>query len=148
MKYVYYTTISVLLFAPSAAMASGVLPEADADELFISELARYEEFGDDVEFLDMRSEADSAVSEDIIASYGDTIEEEDMNESRGAGFDPVSIAQLEAVNSGNTVISDTTGYNMIGGDAFGNASGLINIIQNSGNGVVIQNSMIVNVNMQ
>lgn len=122
MKHLYCTTLlGIWLLAGAAAAQAGQEPADSA--------------------------ADNA-PESELALYGDGMKEGDMEASRGAGVDPVSIAQLEAVNAGNTIISGNTGYNAIGGDAFGNASGLINIIQNSGNGVVIQNSMIVNVTMQ
>ena len=42
----------------------------------------------------------------------------------------------------------STGMNWIGGGSFGNAAGLPIVIQNSGNGVLIQNATVVNVQMQ
>lgn len=46
---------------------------------------------------------------------------------------------LSATNS-----SITTGVNSIGQGAFSNASGIVTVIQNSGNQVLIQNDMILN----
>ncbi|NID15616.1 hypothetical protein HBF32_09105 [Luteibacter yeojuensis] len=48
----------------------------------------------------------------------------------------------------NTEATDNvTGGNYISGSAFGNATGLPTVIQNSGNNVLIQNSTIVTVRM-
>jgi len=42
----------------------------------------------------------------------------------------------------------TSGDNVISGQAFSNSSGIATVIQNTGNNVLIQNSTIVNVNLQ
>lgn len=55
---------------------------------------------------------------------------------------------LNATSSGNNAVSNTVvGSNSIQGHAFGNASGIVNVIQNFGNNVIIQNAVIVNINM-
>ena len=64
------------------------------------------------------------------------------------GIDTAIVTQMQATSTGNTIVSGVTGFNSIGEGAFQNASGLINLVQNSGNGVIIQNSMTVNLNMQ
>jgi hypothetical protein len=57
-------------------------------------------------------------------------------------------------NSANNAInigaggSLTNGDNVISGQAFSNSSGIATVIQNTGNNVLIQNSTIVNVNLQ
>lgn len=54
----------------------------------------------------------------------------------------------------NGSVSDTrtrnvvTGMDTIGGDAFSNAAGLSVVIQNSGNSVLIQNSTVINLQLQ
>jgi hypothetical protein len=47
-----------------------------------------------------------------------------------------------------TVINSITGGNLIDGGSFANSSGFPTVIQNSGNGVLIQNSTILNVTIQ
>ncbi len=77
--------------------------------------------------------------------------EADLEETRGmGGLDPnvFNVANLRAVNSGNTIENPVTGDNLIGMNAFQNAQGVISVVQNSGNGVVIQNSTIVNLSLQ
>lgn len=78
----------------------------------------------------------------------------------GAGVAPATLAQMsggtqvtESItvtgNVSSTSTSDvSTGYNWIGGGAFGNAAGLPMVIQNSGNSVLIQNATVVNVQLQ
>jgi hypothetical protein len=44
----------------------------------------------------------------------------------------------------NTIRSGATGLNIVSDDAFSNAVGFTTIIQNSGNGVVIQDSTMIN----
>jgi hypothetical protein len=44
-----------------------------------------------------------------------------------------------------TVVNSITGHNTIDGGSFANANGFPTVIQNSGNGVLIQNSTILNV---
>jgi len=70
----------------------------------------------------------------------------ELDSSRGA-FLPSSInlndVQQDATDNHNIVIGGTTGSNIING-SFVNTQGLVNVIQNSGNNVVIQSSTIVN----
>ena len=47
-----------------------------------------------------------------------------------------------------TVLNNITGNNSIGGGAFTGAQGFPMVIQNSGNGVLIQNATILNVTIQ
>lgn len=71
---------------------------------------------------------------------------EDLDESRGA-FSPTSTSYLMGTSSNNTVNNSVTGGNVISEGAFNSNSGLVNVIQNSGNNVLIQSSTIVNVEM-
>jgi hypothetical protein len=47
-----------------------------------------------------------------------------------------------------TVMNNITGDNTIDGGSFANASGVSTVVQNSGNGVLIQNSTILNVTIE
>lgn len=78
----------------------------------------------------------------------------------GASVDPASLAGMsggtritERINLNGTVtdvkVDDvSTGLNSIGGGAFGSSVGLPMVIQNSGNGVLIQNATIIDVQIQ
>lgn len=52
---------------------------------------------------------------------------------------------LNGTVAGNTVDHAVTGSNMLGNGAFNGAAGVPMVIQNTGNGVLIQNATIVNV---
>ena len=73
-----------------------------------------------------------------------------LDETRGT-FTPdllnLNNAVLNADSSGNSVVGGVTGSNFIDGGSFTNTQGLVNVIQNSGNNVVIQSQTIVNMTM-
>ena len=50
--------------------------------------------------------------------------------------------------TGDSATQVTTGNNAISGDSFAGASGLPSVIQNTGNNVLIQNGVIVNVQLK
>ncbi len=52
---------------------------------------------------------------------------------------------LNGTVANNTVDHVMTGSNMIGNDAFNGAAGVPMVVQNTGNGVLIQNATIINV---
>jgi len=75
----------------------------------------------------------------------------ELDSSRGA-FTPsdllnLNYTNLSAQSSGNTTVGGVTGDNFINGGSFTNTQGLVNVIQNSGNNVIIQSSTVVNMNM-
>lgn len=55
---------------------------------------------------------------------------------------------LTGTVTGDSANQVTTGNNAITGDSLSNASGLPSVIQNTGNNVLIQNAVIVNVQMK
>jgi hypothetical protein len=57
-------------------------------------------------------------------------------------------AQLNGVVGSNTAVNVATGSNAISEGAFSNASGLPTVIQNTGANVLIQNSLIVNLQLK
>ena len=74
-----------------------------------------------------------------------------LSESRGA-FSPTDLLNinnnyLNGNSSNNVNIGGVTGNNQINGGSFTNTQGLVNVIQNSGNNVLIQSSTIVNMTM-
>jgi hypothetical protein len=96
---------------------------------------------------DIGSLSDFAFPASEMNPFTATPAENQMNDIH-QGLDTAIITQMQATNTGNTIVSGITGFNTIGEGAFQNASGLINLVQNSGNGVIIQNSMTVNLSMQ
>jgi hypothetical protein len=75
-----------------------------------------------------------------------------LSETRGASLqvvaDTIGAAILTANAVGNNSTNSTTGANSISGDAFGSASGVVSLIQNSGNNVIIQTATVVNLKLQ
>jgi len=81
-----------------------------------------------------------------LADY--SLSNDDLDNYRGTSGLNIGLAELEAVANDNSVNNSITGANAIGGQAFGDAQGFVNVIQNSGNNVIIQSSTIVNVTLQ
>lgn len=73
---------------------------------------------------------------------------DELAQARGQGgvinVTQLTNAQLNANLNDNVAIGNATGNNFID-DSFSRASGLFSIIQNTGNNVIIQDSIIVNV---
>lgn len=89
-------------------------------------------------------EAGSAESE--ISGIGQPLATDALGEMRGG--DSTTIDNDIVVNgevTDNHAENIISGTNVIDGGAFGNASGISTVIQNSGSNVLIQNAMIVNV---
>lgn len=56
--------------------------------------------------------------------------------------------ELKAEMQGNLLNSATTGFNHISDDAFAHAGGISTVVQNSGNQVIINNALILNLQMK
>lgn len=88
--------------------------------------------------------------EAAAAGFGSAVSDAQLGQTRGmaaVGADVNSL--LNATSSGNQAVSTTVvGHNAIQDHAFGNASGIVNVIQNIGNNVIIQNAVIVNITLQ
>lgn len=73
---------------------------------------------------------------------------DELAQARGQGgvinVTQLTNAQLNANLNDNVAVGNVTGNNFID-DSFSRASGLFSIIQNTGNNVIIQDSIIVNV---
>ena len=91
-------------------------------------------------------EKEDMLSDDVFATG--TITENDLDNKRGTELTEVELtgAMLDAVSSNNVAIGDS-GANTIGEGAFGNSSGIVGVIQNSGDNVVIQSATVVNVKL-
>jgi hypothetical protein len=91
-----------------------------------------------------------------LISLGDAesgISSDELSENRAKAMleiDKVFIndQELNGSVSGNSAVNTYSGDNIISGEAFGNASGFVNTIQNTGNNVLIQSATIVNVSIE
>jgi len=90
-----------------------------------------------------------------VSGFGQSLSSENLNAL--SGRQAVSAINLEIMSvngtqNGNSLLVGensalNTGYNSVSGSAFAGANGFSTVIQNSGNQVLIQNDLIVNVNM-
>lgn len=86
----------------------------------------------------------------LVAMTSSPVNDEILSESRGAFIPDLTNLDViaQTANSSNNVnVGGVTGNNNINGGSFTNTQGLVNVIQNSGNNVVIQSSTIVNMTM-
>lgn len=98
----------------------------------------------------------SEVTPPELISLGDAeleISADELGENRARAMleiDKVFIndQELNGSVSGNTAVNTYSGDNNISGEAFGNATGFVNTIQNTGNNVLIQSATIVNVSIE
>jgi hypothetical protein len=69
-----------------------------------------------------------------------------LGESRGGSFTPQALntSELDATNKDNIVIGGLTGNNTLGDNAI-NSQGLVNVIQNTGNNVIIQSATTISI---
>ncbi|MDV5170315.1 carbon storage regulator [Photobacterium rosenbergii] len=89
---------------------------------------------------------------DILAS-SEQLSEEFMTHSRGGEYELESdylLAQSEMYGdvSNNSAYNNTTGNNVLDGNALSNSSGVYNIVQNTGNNVLIQNATVINLTLK
>jgi|APFre7841882724_1041349.scaffolds.fasta_scaffold210759_2 hypothetical protein len=75
------------------------------------------------------------------------VSDESLAAARGGADLHVSQNNLDATLEGNVASNLTTGHNTITESAFSNSSGIPMVIQNSGNNVIIQNSTILNLQL-
>lgn len=89
---------------------------------------------------------------DILAN-SETLTEDLMNQSRGGNYE-LNIENFQAESdmygdvAGNGAYNNTTGGNYINAGSFSDSSGVINVIQNTGNNVLIQNATVVNLTLK
>lgn len=82
--------------------------------------------------------------------FGAPVEAQALDEYRGREESRLEMNWQETYGSveGNSASRNVNGANIIRDGAFSNASGLPITVQNSGNNVLIQNSIILNLDMQ
>lgn len=84
----------------------------------------------------------------LLFSSDETVLSDELDNARGReGIDMTTLNNMNvrATLSGNQANNTVNGYNIIDHGAFAQASGINNVIQNTGNNVVIQDATIVNV---
>mgnify|MGYP001057099010 CR=1 FL=1 len=82
-----------------------------------------------------------------LDGWGRRVDNQVLARSSG-GSDVSETITLNGTVANNSVDHAVTGSNMIGNGAFNGAAGVPMVIQNTGNGVLIQNATIVNVQFQ
>lgn len=90
------------------------------------------------------------LEQDALQATSSPVDDAVLGESRGAFFPDamnLNVTGQTVDSSNNITIGGVTGNNNINGGSFTNTQGLVNVIQNSGNNVVIQSSTIVNMTM-
>ena len=80
-------------------------------------------------------------------SFGPVLDDRELAAQRG-GDVHVNQNNATATVEGNVATNLSTGDNSISGSAFTNTTGVPMVVQNSGNNVVIQNSTILNLQLQ
>jgi hypothetical protein len=76
------------------------------------------------------------------------LSDDELEHERGMFIASPILSSSQFANlAGNSVNGGATGNNQIQDGAFNSASGIISVILNSGNNVVVQNSTIVNLNL-
>ncbi|MEZ4599769.1 MAG: hypothetical protein R2940_08270 [Syntrophotaleaceae bacterium] len=97
---------------------------------------------DSPQFITAFLELGQAASEDelVLESGGQAMEIDKI-------YMQLNEVGMNANMDGNALESNSTGMNLIGSDAFSNMNGFATVIQNSGNQVIIQSDLIVNVDM-
>ncbi|MCW8328569.1 carbon storage regulator [Photobacterium sp. SDRW27] len=89
---------------------------------------------------------------DILAN-SETLSDDMMIQSRGGNYE-LSIDNIQATSdmygdvAGNGAYNNTTGSNTIDAGSFGDATGVIHVVQNTGNNVLIQNATVVNLTLK
>jgi hypothetical protein len=83
----------------------------------------------------------------ILTGFGSAVSAEALQGCSGSGLVQNNQAVTGAV-TGDSAVNVTTGSNWVTGNAFSDASGLPSVIQNTGNNVLIQTGVIVNVQLK
>jgi hypothetical protein len=83
-----------------------------------------------------------------VDGFGPAVSAGALGHYSGGGSLVQNTANLTGTVSNDTATNVATGDNSITGDSFAGASGLPSVIQNSGNNVLIQNGIVVNVQMK
>ena|SRR5689334_470199 len=91
--------------------------------------------------------ADQQSSREQVSTLGVALQPEALARHRG-GQEVTNAMEVNAKLYDNRAVDTVTGSNVISEGAFSHASGVPIAIQNSGNNVVIQNSLILNLQLK
>jgi hypothetical protein len=83
-----------------------------------------------------------------VTALGVAMKPQALDAQRGRQAVVTNTAELDAKMKNNSAIDNITGNNYISDGAFSRSSGLPVAIQNSGNNVILQNSLILNLQMK
>jgi hypothetical protein len=83
-----------------------------------------------------------------LDGFGQAVSSSTLGRYSGGSNTVQSTQNLNGAVTGDSATHVTTGTNTISGDSFSGASGLPSVIQNTGNNVLIQNGVIVNVQLK
>jgi hypothetical protein len=78
---------------------------------------------------------------------GSPIAQETLDTQRGGRLE-LNVQETQATLEGNKAINTVNGSNIIKDSAFSNAAGLPIAVQNTGNNVIIQNAVILNLDVR
>lgn len=88
-----------------------------------------------------------AVQAVTVEGFGQAISAGALQHESGSGL-VQSNQTITGTVSGNTASQISTGNNAINGDSFSGSTGLPSVVQNTGNNVLIQTGVIVNVQLK
>lgn len=142
----YYTIPAIP--TPAAVLQEILVTSLSPNENMSMSFADAKETYSQASYTPAPSQYDDANQEFFIAS---PVADSTLEESRGAGGTSFTGADVigAAIFNGSIVKSNIngdsrTGSNTIEGQAFNNTSGIVSLVQNSGNNVVVQHATIVN----
>jgi hypothetical protein len=90
----------------------------------------------------------ASVQQSNVDIFGAPVSSDTLKRYSGGAINITSKQISNGTVSNDSASQVVTGNNAITGDAFSSASGLPTVIQNTGNNVLIQNGVIVNVEMK
>lgn len=93
------------------------------------------------------------IAEQLVLPETESISDEALDASRGklyqVDIDYVSAtSDIDGISVGNTAIGNRSGDNVISNGSLSGASGITNVIQNTGNNVLIQSATVVNLTLR
>ena len=92
-----------------------------------------------------RQDLGSSVPTTRRKGIGSAVDADSLERLRGGLGGVDNKVLIEGTVSGNTAEQTVSGSNSISDGAFANAAGINTVIQNTGNNVLIQNGMVVNI---
>lgn len=98
--------------------------------------------------LDARASAPQPAASATAWTDANVVDERELAQQRGGADLHLNENHASAIVRDNVATNLSTGNNSINGESFSGMSGVPMVVQNSGNNVVIQNSTILNLQLQ